>query len=246
MRTVFAHGQLRLYMLRLLEQGPMHGYEVIRDLQTRFNGLYSPSAGTIYPRLAKLQELGLVEHSKQGRKTTYRLTSAGALELDSRRDELDALDASLAESARRLAREVPRRVHDGPELLRAILITQDEARDRVSPDPVVPMGENGDERRGPASPGDGGATGSVELLVGRLVVALIHDQESVRHLLALIAGFGSDPHGQDAPKATGDETSDHSGHAYAAAPSAEQLGDVAEILRATFHLIREVLETPSP
>ncbi len=248
MRTVFAHGQLRLYMLRLLEQGPLHGYEVILDLQTRFNGLYSPSAGTIYPRLAKLHELGLVEHSKQGRKTTYRLTSAGALELDSRRDELIALDVSLAETARRLAQEAPRRVRDEPERLRATLITQDEPRARVLEDPVDPMREDGDGRRGLPPSGPPGTVGLAELLVGRLVVALTQDQESVRRLLALIGGFGCEPHGQDAPEAArfGPDASDRAGHASNAAPNAQQLGEVAEILRASFLLIREVLETPSP
>ncbi len=250
MRTVFAHGQLRLYMLRLLAQGPMHGYEVIRDLQTRFDGLYSPSAGTIYPRLAKLHELGLVEHSKQGRRTTYRLTSAGALELDSRRDELIALDASLAESARRLAQEAPRRVRDEPERLRATLITQDEPRARVFGDLVDPMPEGGDGRLGSPPPGPPGTIGLAELLVGRLVVTLIHDQESVRRLLALIGGFGSEPHGRDAPESVrfGPDApvhADRAGHAPNAAPSAQQLGEVAEILRATLLLIREVLETPS-
>ena len=50
MPPVFAHGQLRLYLLALLEQRPMHGYEVITALSDRFGGTYRPSAGTIYPR----------------------------------------------------------------------------------------------------------------------------------------------------------------------------------------------------
>ena len=71
MSPVFAHGQLRLYLLALLDEGPRHGYEVIQDLENRFNGLYSPSAGTVYPRLAKLEEEGLVERTDDGRKATY-------------------------------------------------------------------------------------------------------------------------------------------------------------------------------
>ena len=60
MPPVFAHGALRLYLLALLESGPKHGYELIKALSERFGGTYSPSAGTIYPRLGKLEEEGLV------------------------------------------------------------------------------------------------------------------------------------------------------------------------------------------
>ena len=98
---VFGHGQLRLYLLAVLEEGPRSGYDVIRGLEDRFGGLYSPSAGTVYPRLAKLEDEALVTRSDEGRRSTYALTEAGRAELDSRRDELaeleESLDASLAE-----------------------------------------------------------------------------------------------------------------------------------------------------
>ena len=75
MSPVFAHGQLRLYLLALLNEGPRHGYEGHPwNLEHRFNGLYTPSAGTVYPRLAKLEEEGLVERSDEGRKATYSIT----------------------------------------------------------------------------------------------------------------------------------------------------------------------------
>ena len=54
MSPVFRHGSLRLYLLKLLDEAPRHGYEVIRLLQDRFLGVYAPSPGTIYPRLARL------------------------------------------------------------------------------------------------------------------------------------------------------------------------------------------------
>ena len=75
---VFAHGNLRLYLLALLEERPRHGYELIQALSDRFGGTYSPSAGTIYPRLSKLEEEGLVTKSTDGRKTVYEITDAGA------------------------------------------------------------------------------------------------------------------------------------------------------------------------
>ena len=64
---VFAHGHLRLYLLSLLADAPMHGYELIQALEERFGGTYVPSAGTIYPRLAKLEDDGLVAKTADGR-----------------------------------------------------------------------------------------------------------------------------------------------------------------------------------
>ena len=49
MSQVFRHGALRLYLLKLLDEQPRHGYEVISLLEDRFMGLYAPSAGTVYP-----------------------------------------------------------------------------------------------------------------------------------------------------------------------------------------------------
>ena len=75
MNPVFAHGNLRLYLLSLLAESPKHGYELIQALSERFGGTYSPSAGTIYPRLAKLEEEGLV--TKNDRRPQDRLLDHG-------------------------------------------------------------------------------------------------------------------------------------------------------------------------
>ena len=119
--AVFAHGQLRLYLLALLNEGPRHGYEVIRALEERFNGLYSPSAGTVYPRLAKLEEEGLVERTEDGRKATYAITDAGRREVAARELDLADLQQDLDHSVRELAQEVRQRVHGSASDLRAEL-----------------------------------------------------------------------------------------------------------------------------
>jgi DNA-binding PadR family transcriptional regulator len=106
MPPVFAHGQLRLYLLSLLEDGPRHGYELITALSERFGGTYRPSAGTVYPRLARLEEEGLVRRTDAGRKSLYELTDAGRAELEEHRDELVALEHDLADTVRRLAAQV--------------------------------------------------------------------------------------------------------------------------------------------
>jgi len=119
--AVFAHGQMRLYLLALLNEGPRHGYEIIRALEERFNGLYSPSAGTVYPRLAKLEEEGLVERTEDGRKATYRITDAGRSEVAAREFDLADLQQDLENSVRELAQQVRQRVHANASDLRAEL-----------------------------------------------------------------------------------------------------------------------------
>jgi DNA-binding PadR family transcriptional regulator len=106
MNRVFSHGRLRLFLLLLLAERPCHGYELIKHMEDRFLGLYTPSAGTIYPRLAALEEEGLVEHEEVEGRKVYRLTDAGRDELEAHRHELRDLEARAAESARNLAREI--------------------------------------------------------------------------------------------------------------------------------------------
>ncbi|TPG18359.1 PadR family transcriptional regulator [Pedococcus bigeumensis] len=134
MSPVFAHGQLRLYLLALLNEGPRHGYEVIQDLEHRFNGLYTPSAGTVYPRLAKLEEEGLVERSDEGRKAIYRITDAGREEVRARQDDLSSLESDLDLSVRELAEQVRSRVRGQTKDLRAELkAAAQEARRTATP-----------------------------------------------------------------------------------------------------------------
>jgi DNA-binding PadR family transcriptional regulator len=106
MNRVFSHGRLRLFLLLLLAERPGHGYELIRQMEDRFLGLYTPSAGTIYPRLAALEEEGLVEHEETEGRKVYHLTEAGRAELEAHRHELRDLEARAAESARHLAHEI--------------------------------------------------------------------------------------------------------------------------------------------
>ncbi|MEO5534523.1 MAG: PadR family transcriptional regulator [Pseudolysinimonas sp.] len=119
--AVFAHGHLRLYLLQLLDAQPMHGYEIIQALSDRSGGTYSPSAGTIYPRLGKLEEEGLVTKQADGRKTIYAITDAGRAELVEREPELPGIETEFTDSVRRLADEVRASVNDAMRTLRADL-----------------------------------------------------------------------------------------------------------------------------
>ncbi|MBP2413816.1 DNA-binding PadR family transcriptional regulator [Arthrobacter stackebrandtii] len=142
MPPVFAHGALRLYLLAVLEQGPQHGYEIIRALTDRFGGTYSPSAGTVYPRLAKLQEEGLLETTMDGRRTIYSLTDAGRAELELRQNELKEVQANITSSVRRLADEIRNEVQDNMRTLRAELAASAEtARTAARQAPAAPRSQ---------------------------------------------------------------------------------------------------------
>ncbi len=118
MSPVFRHGRLRLYLLKLLDESPRHGYEVIRLLQDRFMGVYAPSPGTIYPRLARLEEDGLVTHEEVDGKKVYSITDKGREEIRSRLGDLADLEDELTESLRDVAREISEDVRDTVRTIR--------------------------------------------------------------------------------------------------------------------------------
>src|SRR5215469_11262725 len=118
MSPVFRHGRLRLYLLKLLDESPRHGYEVIRLLQDRFMGVYAPSPGTIYPRLARLEEDGLVTHEEVDGKKVYSITDKGREEIRSRLADLTDLEDELTESLRDVAREISEDVRDTVRTIR--------------------------------------------------------------------------------------------------------------------------------
>jgi DNA-binding PadR family transcriptional regulator len=118
MSPVFRHGRLRLYLLKLLDEEPRHGYEVIRLLQDRFMGVYAPSPGTIYPRLARLEEEGLVTHDENGGRKVYRITDKGREELRNRSGDLSDLEEEITASVRDIAREVTEDVRETVRNLR--------------------------------------------------------------------------------------------------------------------------------
>ena len=117
--AVFSHGDLRLYLLSLLAESPQHGYGIIQALTDRTGGTYTPSAGTIYPRLAKLEEEGLVTKTVDGRTTIYAITDAGRAELDARQNDLAGIESGLADSVRLIANEVRQSVQEAMKSLRA-------------------------------------------------------------------------------------------------------------------------------
>ncbi|MFY9930191.1 MAG: helix-turn-helix transcriptional regulator, partial [Streptosporangiaceae bacterium] len=147
MSPVFRHGSLRLYLLRLLDEEPRHGYEVIRLLRDRFMGVYSPSPGTIYPRLARLEEEGLVTHDEVDGRKVYRITEAGREELRSRSAELDELEEELSASVSDIVREVREDVRQTVRSLREELTWAARESRRSGRDAAVDAREQAKQAR---------------------------------------------------------------------------------------------------
>ncbi|MBA8814978.1 DNA-binding PadR family transcriptional regulator [Microbacterium halimionae] len=145
MSPVFSHGDLRLYLLSLLDEGPRHGYDIIQALSERTGGTYTPSAGTVYPRLAKLEEEGLVTKIIDGRKTVYEITPAGRAEVAARSGEIDGIQSDLADSVRLIADEVRISMRAAMKSLRADLASATRADQRPT-EPTAPEDERGRNR----------------------------------------------------------------------------------------------------
>jgi DNA-binding PadR family transcriptional regulator len=158
MSPVFRHGRLRLYLLKLLDESPRHGYEVIRLLQDRFLGVYAPSPGTIYPRLARLEEDGLVTHEEVDGKKVYSITDKGREEIRNRISDLADLEDELTESLRDVAREIS---EDVRETVRGIREELSAAAREFRSQHAGPPGTAGTGTAGTAgTAGAAGATGA--------------------------------------------------------------------------------------
>jgi DNA-binding PadR family transcriptional regulator len=70
-------GDVRLGVLRLLSEQPMHGYQIIGELSARSGGAWKPSAGSVYPTLQMLADEGLVLAEEDSGKRVFQLTDAG-------------------------------------------------------------------------------------------------------------------------------------------------------------------------
>ena len=99
----FKHGELALVVLALLERSPMHGYQLIGELEALFGDDYEPSTGTIYPAVRALADEGLVTSNDDGRRAVYSLTAVGRRSLDNRSEQLAARELRTGTTIRRAA-----------------------------------------------------------------------------------------------------------------------------------------------
>jgi len=90
-----ASGDLQLVILSLLADKPRHGYEIIKDVEERSGGFYSPSPGVVYPALTYLEEIEYATVEVEGTKKRYHITDAGRAHLDANRAAADAILAQF-------------------------------------------------------------------------------------------------------------------------------------------------------
>jgi DNA-binding PadR family transcriptional regulator len=86
---LFDHGELRLVVLALISERPRHGYEIIKEIEDRVAGTYTPSPGVIYPTLTMLEELGQATVSENEGKKLYAITADGTAYLAANKIAVD-------------------------------------------------------------------------------------------------------------------------------------------------------------
>ncbi len=92
---LFDHGDLRLVIMALLAETPRHGYDVIKVLEDRVGGGYSPSPGVVYPTLTLLEEIGHAGVSEERGRKLYAISPEGQAFLDANRAALDGVLARI-------------------------------------------------------------------------------------------------------------------------------------------------------
>jgi DNA-binding PadR family transcriptional regulator len=95
---MFEHGDLRYLLLHMLSEQPRHGYELIRAIEDRMGGRYTPSPGAIYPTLTMLEEQGLATVTEDGAKKRYALTAEGLAFLAANKPQVEAILARIGDA----------------------------------------------------------------------------------------------------------------------------------------------------
>jgi DNA-binding PadR family transcriptional regulator len=131
-RRMFDSGELRLVLLKLIEEQPRHGYDLIREIEELSGGAYAPSPGVIYPTLTLLSDMGLIVETKaDGPRKLFEVTHDGSVHLTERTVEVDAAMAKLAEMSARRERT------DGAPVRRAMGNLREVLQGRLSRDDVT-------------------------------------------------------------------------------------------------------------
>ena len=119
---VFDQGDLRWVILKLISEKPSHGYELIKAIEERLGGAYSPSPGVVYPTLTLLEELGLVAVvQSDGAKKAYGITDEGAKALEENLSTVETIFQRIAAVAERAGGGPAPQVVRGMENLRTAL-----------------------------------------------------------------------------------------------------------------------------
>jgi len=93
----FEKGEFKYLILELLKEKPSYGYEIIKALEDRFHGLYSPSPGVVYPTLQMLEEMGHVTAAERDGRKVYSITEAGLRFLDEQRETAEGIGERMSQ-----------------------------------------------------------------------------------------------------------------------------------------------------
>jgi DNA-binding PadR family transcriptional regulator len=102
-QQVFESGEVKYVILRLLKEKPSHGYEIIKALEERMGGGYTPSPGTVYPTLQLLEDQGYVRAVEAEGKRVYHITPEGEAFLEQHRDVIDEIFERVRDTVRGFA-----------------------------------------------------------------------------------------------------------------------------------------------
>jgi DNA-binding PadR family transcriptional regulator len=128
---LFDAGDVKLVILKLLSEVPAYGYQLIKTMEQRLSGGYTPSAGVIYPTLTMLEEEGLASSSAHNKKV-YSLTPEGLAYLEANQTQVGELFARLEEAGRSFERG------RSPEIMKAFMNLRGAVVARVSRESVKP------------------------------------------------------------------------------------------------------------
>jgi len=93
----FNRGGLKFVLLDLISETPRHGYDLIREIEERSGGYYSPSPGTVYPTLQLLEDQDLVKVTKDDGKKIYELTKDGTEYLEKHKEKIEEHRQKMAD-----------------------------------------------------------------------------------------------------------------------------------------------------
>jgi DNA-binding PadR family transcriptional regulator len=105
-------GEVKFLILSVLQEGPKHGYEIMRSIEEKSQGTYTPSAGTVYPTLQMLEDLAQIRGLESEGRKVYELTEAGRTYVGAHQTEINAAwehfaqPAGRGEEARQLREEL--------------------------------------------------------------------------------------------------------------------------------------------
>ena len=109
---VFEQGDLKYVILQMLDEKPRHGYEIIKELEDRCAGAYSPSPGTVYPTLTMLEDLGYATaRTEESGKKIYEITAEGKAYLSENKSTVDDIFDRIAEFGSSFLGDAMKEVH---------------------------------------------------------------------------------------------------------------------------------------